>query len=326
MTTLLLQTLGNSLLEMAKEFLLLTLQVLPFLFIGVVTGAVLQTFLTHRWSERLFGGRGLRPLLVSVAAGALLPGCSCATMPMAAGLRGTAIPKLGTVAAFIFVSPLLSPITVILTWAMLGWQLTAARVVSSLLGGLLLGLIINRFEKRFIRNLPAKPTSLSVVAEKAACGLASCGPAGACCEPEESEGGAGVRLWRSSVTIFRTVTPYFLLGMLIAAAIFVFLPEGAIPAVLGGSTSVWAYGLAAVVGIPIYVCEGEEVPIAYALLAHGLGPGPTLTFLLGSVGTCIPTFLMSQRVIGRRTTVFSLAYWFVFVIGAGVLFQTIFGG
>jgi uncharacterized protein len=248
-------------------------------------------------------------------------------MPMAAGLRATAGPQLGTIAAFIFVSPLLSPITVALTWVMLGWQLTVARVVASLLGGLLLGLIINRFEKRFVRNLPAEPTSLSVVAEGGACGSASCGPGGACCEQEEEEEvGAGARFWRSFWTILRTVTPYFLLGMLIAAAIFEFLPEDAIPAFLGGSTSFWAYVLAAVVGIPIYVCEGEEVPIAYALLAHGLGPGPTLTFLLGSVGTCVPTFLMSQKVLGLRATVFVLVFWLVFVIGAGVLFQTISGG
>lgn len=76
------------------------------------------------------------------------------------------------------------------------------------------------------------------------------------------------------------------------------------------------------VGIPLYVCEGEEAPITYALMAHGLGPGPSLTFLLGSVGTCVPTVLMSRNIIGRRTTAFYLIFWFVFAIGSGVLFQT----
>jgi uncharacterized protein len=249
-------------------------------------------------------------------------------MPMAAGLRGTASPRLGTVAAFVFVSPLLSPITVALTGAMLGWQLTAGRVVASLLGSLLLGLIINRFEKRFVTGLPKKPSGLSMVVTQGA----SCGPGSSCtpggeggCEPQEESATRVRLLWRSFWTILRAITPYFLLGMLIAAAIFALLPEDAIPSYLGGSASVWAYALAALIGIPIYVCEGEEVPIAYALLAHGLGPGPTLTFLLGSVGTCIPTFLMSQKVLGYRATVFSVAFWIVFVLGAGVLFQTIFG-
>jgi hypothetical protein len=38
------------------------------------------------------------------------------------------------------------------------------------------------------------------------------------------------------------------------------------------------------------------VPLTVGLLAAGLGPGPSLTFLLGSVGTCVPTLLMSRGI------------------------------
>jgi uncharacterized membrane protein YraQ (UPF0718 family) len=122
--------------------------------------------------------------------------------------------------------------------------------------------------------------------------------------------------------ILRKITPYFLLGMLIAAALSAILPEEAIPGFLGGSSGFWAYVLAALVGVPLYVCEGEEVPITYALIARGLGPGPSLTFLLGSVGTCVPTMLMARNIIGRRATVFYILYWFAFAIGSGILLQT----
>ena len=106
-----------------------------------------------------------------------------------------------------------------------------------------------------------------------------------------------------------------------AAALSALLPEEAIPGFLGGSSGFWAYVLAALVGIPLYVCEGEEVPITYALVARGLGPGPSLTFLLGSVGTCVPTMLMARNIIGRRATVVYAVFWFMFVIGSGGLFQ-----
>ena len=112
--------------------------------------------------------------------------------------------------------------------------------------------------------------------------------------------------------------------MLIAAALVTLVPEDAVPRLLGSSAGVWAYALAVVVGIPLYVCEGEEVPLTLGLLAVGLGTGPALTFMLGSVGTCIPTVLMAQKVIGKRTTVFYIFFWFVFVVISGVVFQMVF--
>lgn len=318
MTDALLGTVSRNLLETGREFAVLVLKVAPFFLAGAAAGAALQTFLPKKWADRLFGGDGLRSLLAAVAAGAILPGCSCATMPMAAGLRGTANPRLGTVAAFIFVSPLLSPVTVALTWGMLGWRMTAARTAASLFGSVLLGLIINRFEGWFAGSRKNDELSASAEAESA-CVQERCGPDEPSCNqaPPEATG-----FWRSLRAVLRAVTPYFLLGMLIAAALSALLPEEAIPRFLGGSSGIWAYSLAALVGVPMYVCEGEEVPITYALISRGLGPGPSLTFLLGSVGTCIPTMLMARNVIGRRATVFYILYWFAFAIVSGVLFQT----
>ena len=48
--------------------------------------------------------------------------------PYGGGFEGKGA-RIGTVAAFIMVSPLLSPQTVILTYALLGWKFSLARVV-----------------------------------------------------------------------------------------------------------------------------------------------------------------------------------------------------
>jgi uncharacterized membrane protein YraQ (UPF0718 family) len=130
-----------------RSFVSLTVQVLPWFAAGTVTAALMQTFVPPRWAAGALSGR--RGLPVAIAAGALLPGCSCTTMPLAAGLRGMAGPRIGTLTAFIFVSPLLSPITIALTWSLLGWQMTVARVVAALGGSALLGVFINRLEPRF---------------------------------------------------------------------------------------------------------------------------------------------------------------------------------
>jgi uncharacterized membrane protein YraQ (UPF0718 family) len=299
-----------------RSFVSLTVQVLPWFAAGTVTAALMQTFVPPRWAAGALSGR--RGLPVAIAAGALLPGCSCTTMPLAAGLRGMAGPRIGTLTAFIFVSPLLSPITIALTWSLLGWQMTVARVVAALGGSALLGVFINRLEPRFNSRRLAP--------------IAGADPAyDACCERGDScndvvAGRSGwQRLSCSLASVLRSVGPYFLLGMAAAAVLSTVFPEDAIPGLLGGASGIAAFALAAVVGIPLYVCEGEEVPLTYALTSAGLGTGPAFTFLLGSVGTCIPTVLMSRGIVGPRATYFYLGFWIAFALAAGLAFGAVSG-
>lgn len=305
--------------ETAEAFASLLLQVMPWFALGTASAALMETFVPAKWAARAFSGRGGLPLAISAAA--LLPGCSCTTMPLAAGLRGMAGPRLGTLTAFIFVSPLLSPITVALTWSLLGWQMTVGRVLAAIAGGAALGVIINHFEGRFRepRLLPiagADPTA------DIACGRDDC------CAPAVSDAhrtSRARRLAANAWRIARDVVPYFLLGMLVAAALVTLVPEDELAGVLGGGSGLTAFALAAIIGIPLYVCEGEEVPLTYGLLGAGLGAGPAFTFLMGSVGTCVPTVVMSRGIVGPRAAYFYSAFWILFAIAAGLAFQVAVG-
>lgn len=301
----------NYFLDILREIAVLTFRVAPYFLLGAAAGTALQVFVSHRWAGRLWGGTGLRPLLSAIGVAAALPGCSCATIPMAAGLKSTGTIRLGTVAAFVFMSPLLSPITIVLTWSMLGWQMTLARVVASVVGSFGLGLLMNVTERWLA---PDRRAVSSATADPCACK-----PNAITCEDSSTS----ATFWATLRIILRAITPYFLLGMVIAGILTALVPEVAIPRYLGGAAGVPAYLLAVLVGVPLYVCEAEEVPITFALLGRGLGPGPALTFLLGSVGTCIPTMLMVRRVIGHRATWLYIVYWTVFAIAAGLVFQAI---
>jgi uncharacterized protein len=295
----------------------LMLTVLPWFALGTLTAAAMETFVPTAWAQRVLTGRSGLP--AAVTTGAVLPGCSCTTMPLAAGLSGMAGPQVGTLTAFVFVSPLLSPITVLLTLSLLGWEMTAARIVAALGGSFAIGLIINRYQARFRpRHDPLPVGGGSQLAD-------SCGDRSGEPSPGEQRSGSWLELGRSARRILRSVLPYFLLGMLVAAVLSALVPEDAVPSLLGDAGGLWAFALAAAVGIPLYVCEGEEVPLTVGLLAAGLGPGPSLTFLLGSVGTCVPTLLMSRGILGERATPFYLAFWIVFAIGVGAAYQGLVG-
>lgn len=305
----------HALAEVAEAFTHLMITVLPWFALGTLTAVMMETFVPVSWAQRAFAGRSGLP--VAVTAGALLPGCSCTTMPMAAGLGGVPGQRLGTLTAFVFVSPLLSPITVLLTLSLLGWEMTAARVAASLAGSLAIGVVINRYQQRFQPQPTLRPVSGGAP-------VPDC-PESCPCEPRKP--GLQARRWsalaQSSRRILRTVVPYFLVGMLVAAVLAALVPEDAVPTLLGEASGLWAFALAAAVGIPLYVCEGEEVPLTVGLLSVGLGPGPSLTFLLGSVGTCVPTLLMARGILSERATAFYLAFWISFAIGVGAVYQVL---
>ena len=293
----------DTLFQILKEFLYLTLSVSPYFLMGAAFSSALQTYLKGGFVSR-YVGKGAFSLLNASVLGAVLPGCACATIPMAEGLKRLGA-GLGTVTAFIMISPLLSPITVLITYGMLGWEITVARVFFSFVGALLIGLVLNGLERykvagfgikthnpRLIRGLTVREES---------------------CYIEENQGFFG-----NLISTVRGLLRYFLIGMLIASVLTTLVPEGSFSRYMVAS-GVLAYVVAAFVGIPLYVCEGEEVPITFALLKMGLGVGPAFTFLMGSVGTCLPTIIMAQKIIGKRAVLLYTLSWFVFAMGSGFL-------
>ncbi len=298
--------------RVGTEFLSLTLTVLPYFIIGIIVGALLETFTSKDFASKRIGD-GVGGVIKATLLGAFLPGCACATIPMARGLKASGA-KLGVVGAFIMVSPLLSPHTLFLNYGLLGLQFTVARIVASLVAAITLGLVFNFLEKkRFAGFAPDSAVEIDSI---------SADSDGNCCDDDSCAVDGKVSFWVSAKNITLELGKYFVLGLLIASVLTALIPEGAISEYIGAS-GIWAYISAVAIGIPLYVCEGEEIPIALSLLNLGLGPGPTFAFLLGSVGTCIPTIIMAQKIIGRRPMIFYLLFWIFFTLGSGIIFQAI---
>ena len=294
----------NLLTAVLNEYAKLLVEIIPYFILGTVFAAALSTYMKPEYAYR-FLNRNASSVFAASALAAILPGCSCATMPMAEGLKRRGA-KLGTLTAFIMMSPLLAPHTLLLTYGVLGWKFDLGRLILPFLFIPTLGILLNLTERRFDYKV-ALPGATEC----------SC----RCVQDSCKEPG----FWQSFREISTGLAKYFLLGIAIAAVFSATVPEDAIPLYIGTS-SIAAYMLAVLVGIPMYVCEGEEIPITYALLGKGLGTGPAFAFLLGSVGTCIPTMLMSRKIIGVRATLVYILSWFGFAILAGIFFASVFQG
>lgn len=199
----------------------------------------------------------------------------------------------------------------VLTYALLGGAFTVWRVVFAFSGAILFGYLclglnrmgVSTFSFETVDTNP-KPTSCCNGGQKSAEQLSK-----------------WVLFWRSCWKITKSLGGYFILGMAVASLLTVLIPPNLIPNTVG-ATGLWAFVLALVIGIPLYVCEGEEIPMTLSLISLGLGPGPAMTFLLGAVGTCIPTVIMSKKLIGLKPVIVYVIYWFLFALVAGLIFQS----
>lgn len=303
-------------------FIHLLLTVTPYFLIGILFAAVLKTFIKEDWFYLLMG-KGKAQIPIAAFWGALLPGCACATVPMAQGLKEKGL-KSSAILTFIFISSLLSPITVLLTLKMLGIKFVAFRIIMPLLGSLLFGFLMEFYNyteaskhkdikdikdiKEATRGNDAPPAKNKCVEDS-------------CCNSAIPQ---SILVIKNFFLSFKEIFPHFTVGIGMAALMITFIPENALAELLGGKSGLWAYLLAVLIGIPMYVCEGEEVPITYALLKAGLGQGPSFSFLLGSVGVCLPSFFMTIKVVGKKEAVLYLMFWVVFAFFSGVIFDNIF--
>jgi uncharacterized membrane protein YraQ (UPF0718 family) len=261
---------------------------LPFA-VGILLGTAIEVFLPRRWSERWLVG-GPRSLLLATLAGALLPGCAMSAVPVARSLRARGAP-LGTVAAFLLIAPLISPHTIALTAALIGGGFAVARLVLPVMFTLVFGALANAIVQTPPPAPAAEEYEPAVAGEGGCHGGCGCGHR----KPSTPLGRFGRQLWAN----IRALAPLFVGSLAVVSIATAFIPTSRI-AEYGDSPL--AYLVALVAGIPLYVCDGGEVPLTRSLLALGVGPGPAFTFLLGSVGTCLATITMAFGIIGKRMT------------------------
>ncbi|HSH84960.1 MAG TPA: permease, partial [Guyparkeria sp.] len=127
---------------------------LSALFIGIsLLVGMLQRHIPPSRVEALLSSSRRRSYLLAAGLGAITPFCSCSTIPMLKGLiRARA--GFGPMMVFLFASPLLNPIIVVLLIATFGLTLTTIYVLAALLVSLAAGWLLQElgFERQVRRE------------------------------------------------------------------------------------------------------------------------------------------------------------------------------
>jgi uncharacterized protein len=126
----------------ATVFVAVCVQAMPFLVLGVLVSGAIAAFVPAAFFARALPRNTYAAVPVAGAAGALLPGCECASVPVAAGLMARGVTPPAAL-AFLLASPAVNPVVLVATAVAFPGrpQLVAARLVASLAAAVLVGWI-----------------------------------------------------------------------------------------------------------------------------------------------------------------------------------------
>lgn len=121
-------------------FVSVALQSLPFLALGVTLSAVVTARLPVERLLRNLPGGAATAVPAAGAAGILLPGCECASVPVAAGLIRRGVPEAAAL-TFLLAAPAVNPVVLVSTAvAFTGFpEMVWARFAASLLASITVG-------------------------------------------------------------------------------------------------------------------------------------------------------------------------------------------
>lgn len=270
-----------------------------YVIFGLVVSGLLRVFLSPAAVAHHFGRGRFMPVLKAACLGIPIPLCSCGALPAAVSLKKQGA-NSGATTAFLISTPESGVDSISITYALLDPLMTLARPVSAFLTALAAGILENLTGRRERQNATPDLT----------CTLDGC-CSGENCPPDvhrrhhslREKVSGGMRY--AFKDIWADLSPWFLLGLLLAGLITVLIPEEFITGHLGGGLS--AHLLMLALGIPLYICATASTPVAAALILKGVSPGAALVFLLAGPATNVTSLTVMAGSFGKRTTAIYLS-------------------
>ncbi len=282
-----------------RAFVSLTVTSAPALLAGFVLAGLVSSFLDPARAGWLSGGRSGSQALRGVLFGLPLPVCSCGVVPMYRSLIQRGVPVAAGL-AFLVATPELGLDAVLLSVPLLGVPLTVARVVAAFLVAFVVAVLVSG-----AAGSKAPPRD----------------------EPPPPDRDAKTRLREGLryglIDLVDHTLPWILIGLVLAALAEPLLDHE----LLATLPPVVQVPLAAMVGVPLYVCASGATPLAAVAVHKGLSSGAALAFLLAGPATNVTTFGILSALHGRKLALqFGLALtlaavgmgWAVDILGVAV--------
>lgn len=258
----------------ATVFLAICLQALPFLVLGVMLSAAIATLVPAAFFRRWLPSNTRLAVPVAAAAGVVMPGCECGSVPVAASLvRRNVAPAAAL--TFMLAAPAVNPVVLVATAVAFPGrpEMVGARFLASMVVAVTMGWAWMRFGRTSWIRLLQRSEHVG-----------------------ESKSSAFLSAARHDLL---AAGGFLVVGGIVAATVNVFVPDAVFDAV---AERPWLAVLAfAALAVIVAICSEADAFVAASFA--GASPVAQLAFMV--VGPCVDVKLVSLQagLLGRRFAV-----------------------
>ncbi len=281
----------NIIIDFKNDFFSILNEMSPYLLLGFLFAGILHVFFPQKYISKYLGKKNNKSVVNATLFGIPLPLCSCGVIPTGISLFKNGASK-GSTVSFLISTPQTGIDSVMVTYSLLGLPFAIIRPVVAFVTGIFGGILINKteagtssIEPELINNTkPENNTSKNSI----------------------------LSIFKYAfVDLLQDISKWLIIGLLIAAAISVIVPDDFFTSNLGNDYVQMFVVLLA--SIPLYVCATASVPIAAVLMLKGVSAGAILVFLMAGPATNVATISVITKVLGKKTLFY---YLFSIITGA----------
>ena len=246
----------------------------PWLIFGALVAGLMHVVLPADWLRRKL--KGTSGIFKAVGLGVPLPLCSCGVIPAGVGLKRNGASD-GASIGFLISTPQTGVDSILVSASFLGWPFAIFKMILAAVTGIIGGLLSKDTVTDEQRLLDS--------------------------HTHVHHGNWLVRTILHSVDVIQSIWVWLVVGVLISAAISVWIVPNEWFQQLGQSSLLVSLFLMLLISLPLYVCATASVPIAAALVAGGMPTAAALVFLVAGPATNLATIGAIYSQFGVRNTV-----------------------
>lgn len=260
-------------------FLYDVIKITVLLCILILLISYIQSYFPPERSKKLLGRfRGIWANMIAALLGTITPFCSCSSIPLFIGFTSAGLP-LGVTFSFLISSPMVDLGSLLLLTSIFGWEIAVAYVIVGLVVAVVGGTLIEKFHmEKYVESFIQNASSVDIES------------------PALTQKERLVYAKDQTVSTFKKVFPYILVGVGIGAVIHNWIPQSWVESVLG-SNNPFGVILATAVGIPMYADIFGTIPVAEALLLKGAQLGTILSFMMAVTTLSLPSLIMLKKAV-----------------------------
>lgn len=265
----------------------------------------IQSYFPPERSKKILGRfYGIGANAVAALLGTVTPFCSCSSIPLFIGFTSAGLP-LGVTFSFLISSPMVDLGSLVLLMSIFGVKVAILYVIFGLVIAVIGGTLIEKMHmEKHVESFILTAGSVDIDS------------------PDLTKKDRLIYAKEQTLSTFKKVFPYILIGVGIGAVIHNWIPEDWVAAILGNNNP-FGVILATLIGVPMYADIFGTIPIAEALLYKGAQLGSILSFMMAVTTLSLPSIIMLRKAIKPKLLSLFIAICTIGIIIVGYLLNAL---